>query len=121
MGENGTLPLIPVYLYDETKNSVTRLDQLRPLTESELLPDDPGPPGEPGVYRGVDLSFFSDFTTVTISGIFRLKRMSRKRFTKLLMAHGCPRNFSNELAAYWHKQRVPYAGSWLYMLTFCFR
>lgn len=121
MGENESRPLIPVYVYDESRNIVTRLDQMQTLTDSDLLPEDPGPPGMPGYYRGADLSFLADATSVAISGRFSLPRLSRKRFIKLLMSKGCPRNFSATLAEFWLKQCVPYSNAWLYMTIFCFR
>lgn len=121
MGENENRPLIPVYVYDESRNIVTRLDQMQTPTDSDLLPDDPGPPGMAGYYRRADFSSLSDATSVTIYGRLGLRRMSQKRFIKLLMSKGCPRNISVALASYWLKQGVPYAEAWLYMTIFCFR
>ena len=121
MGENEARPVVPVYVYNEDLNTVTRLDEIWELSDSALLPDDPGPPGAPGYYRVWDLSSLNDSTTVTISGRLPLRRMSRKRFAKLLMGRGCPRDFAAAMADYWHGQHVPYAEAWLYMLVFCFR
>lgn len=121
MGENDNRPLIPVYVYDESRNIVAPLVQMRTLTDSDLLPDDPGAPGMAGYYRGADFSSFNDAASVTIYGRLRLRHMSRKRFIKLLMSKGCPRNISVALAEYWLKQCVPYSDAWLYMTVFCFR
>lgn len=86
------------------------------LGVSGMHPDDPGPLGDPGG----DLSYLSDACNLTIRGSFRQRRMSRKRFIKLLMSRRLPRDFSTSLADYWHKVGVPYSSAWLYMVIFCF-
>lgn len=119
MGENEGRPVVPVYVYNEDLNTVTRLDEIRELSDSDLLPDDPGPPGAPGYYGGWNLSSLNDSTTVTISVRLSLRRMSRKRFVKILMSKGVPRNFANELACLSRKYGWCYADSlWLFFLYY---
>ena len=112
MGENDNRPIVAAYVDGEWR-SFGYLDELRDISNGPDGPwlDDPGPPGEPAILTD----------PVIITGRFIPEpRMSRKRFIKLLMSKGCPRNFSVALAPYWLKQGVPYADAWLYMTIFCF-
>lgn len=53
-----------------------------------------------------------DQHTVTISGCFRLKKMSRKRFVKLLMGKGMSRNDAQGEALICNLTKTPYSVGW---------
>ena len=103
-------------LYANVGGEWRRLEPLQDLTETDLLPDDPGPPGEPGE----DLSYLRDAITMTIRGRLRQRRMSRKRFIKLMMSRGISRDGSIRVAKFWHSCGLPYSSGWTYILVFCF-
>lgn len=86
------------------------------LEDFGMHPDDPGPPGDPGV----DLSYLPDACNLTIRGSFRQPHMSRKRFIKLMMSRGISRDGSVRVAKFWHSCGLPYSSAWIYMLVFCF-
>jgi len=46
---------------------------------------------------------------ITVTGTFRLKRISRRRFMKLLMARGVPRNTAECIAWVTQLLHIPYA------------
>ena len=112
MGENNK----GTRLYANVGGEWHEVKPLQEFTETDLLPNDPGPPGIP---MG-GLSYPPDACNLTIRWSFRQRRMSRKRFIKLMMSRGISRDGSVRVAKFWHSCGLPYSSAWINMLAFCF-
>lgn len=110
MGENEARPIVAAYV-DGMWQSFGYLDELRNIRNETggPGPDDPGPPGDPAILTD----------PVVITGRFQpAPRMSRRRFVKLLMSRGIPRNDAAGVAERARKAGWTYVDAWWAILLY---